>query len=445
MHMGIVTSRTNRSERRELYFPQHERGMAHYSSVSPDRESVLIVEMIDISKWLPCRLVSFGGGSSGRQVGPDGACTAAGWSPDGRWMYFSVEIDGHRHLWRQRFPDGQPEQITFGANEEDGVAVFPDGSLVTSVGVTESAVWIRDRNGEHPITSTGTATPSGIQGMASRPVFSTDGRYLYYLLRRESFGSTTELWRYDVETNQHEAMVTGFAITDFDVRRDGDEVVFAAQPAGKPSEIWLAHLNRNASPQRISSSGDASPLFGPDGEILFRLSDGSANYVARMERDGSGRAKVSPHQISTLLGISGDKRWLIVFAPKPGVEGGPMASFAVPVAGGPLKPMCASFCIPRFSPDGRRLYLPIGRAPGSQSGKTAVIPLPEGQALPEYPGAEGFAGESDVDRIAGAQVIDGGPFTADFRITGLSPSSDPATFAYVNAHVHHNLFRIELH
>jgi DNA-binding winged helix-turn-helix (wHTH) protein/Tol biopolymer transport system component len=445
MHMGIVTSRPNRSERREVYFPQHERAMAHYSYVSPDRRSVLIVEMIDISKWLPCRLVSFNGGSSGRQVGPEGACTAAGWSPDGRWMYFSVEVDGHRHLWRQRFPDGQPEQITFGANEEDGVAIFPDGSLVTSVGFTESAVWIRDHTGERPVTSTGTTSPSGIQGMASRPVFSADGRYLYYLLRRESFGSATELWRYRLETNQHEAVVTGFAITDYDIERDGDEVVFAAQPAGKPSEIWVARLNRNASPHRISASGDASPFFGSSGEILFRLSNGTANYVARMERDGSGRRTVSQHRISTLLGISGDKRWLIVFAPKPDVPEDLMASFAVPVAGGPLKPMCAGFCIPRFSPDGRRLYLPITPPPGSQSGRTAVIPIPEGQALPASPGAEGFSGAPDVERIAGAQVIDGGAYTADYRITGLSPSSDPATFAYVKAHVHHNLFRIDLH
>jgi hypothetical protein len=48
-------------------------------------------------------------------------------------MYFNVGMDGGTHLWRQRSPDGSPEQITFGPTEEDGLAVMPDGkSLITS-------------------------------------------------------------------------------------------------------------------------------------------------------------------------------------------------------------------------------------------------------------------------------------------------------------------------
>jgi Tol biopolymer transport system component len=323
MHMGIVTSRANRSDRRELYFPRHERSMAHYSYLSPDRRSVLIVEMQDISVWTPCRLVSFDGGSPFRQVGPLGGCTAAGWSPDGRWMYFSAEIDGHRHLWRQRFPDGQPEQISFGASEEEGLAVFPDGALVTAVGLSESAVWIKDGKGERPITSTGTTSPGVSQGMSSRPVFSADGRFLYYLLRRNSSGPTTELWRYHLDSTEREAVVTGFPITDYDIAKDGEEVVFAAEATGSQSEVWLARLDRTTPPRRIAALGDASPFFGPGGEILFRLSEGGANYVARMDRNGSHRTRVAPYPISTLLGISGDRKWLIVFAPKQGCRTGP--------------------------------------------------------------------------------------------------------------------------
>ena len=444
MHMGIVTSRTNRSERREVYFPPHERAMAHYSYLSPDRRWVLIVEMRDIDSWGPCRLVSFDGRSPVTPVGPPGGCTSAGWSPDGQWMYFSVEVSGERHLWRQRFPDGRPEQVTFGANEEDGVAVFPDGALVTSIGFSESAIWIRDRNGERPITSMGSTSPTVSQGMSSRPVFSPDGRYLYYLLRRDSFAAATELWRYHLDSTESEAVVTGFAITDYDVDNDRGEAVFAAQPAGKPSEIWLAPLDRAAPPRRITSSGDATPFFGPGGEILFRLSEGGANYVARMDRTGSGRTKIASDAISSLLGISGDRKWLIVFAPKSGKAGGDMASFAVPVAGGPRRPMCAGFCIPRWSPDGRRLYLPIARPQATRRARTAMIPLRNGQSLPDFPG-DGYSGPADIDAIAGAEVIDGGSDSRDYRITGLSPSPDPATFAYVKDDVHRNLFRIDIH
>jgi Tol biopolymer transport system component len=150
LHMGVVTSRVSFSDIRAVYYPEHERRMAHYSYASPDRKWALVVEMEP--GWLPCRLIPMDGSSPGRQVGPDGECTAAAWSPDGQWMYFGAAVGGQRHLWRQRFPNGESEQITFGAAEEEGVAVAPDGrSLITSVGVRESAVWIHDLKGERAI------------------------------------------------------------------------------------------------------------------------------------------------------------------------------------------------------------------------------------------------------------------------------------------------------
>ena len=43
-------------------------------------------------------------------------------------MYFGAAVDGSSHLWRQAFPDGAPEQVTFDPTEEEGVAVAPDGN-----------------------------------------------------------------------------------------------------------------------------------------------------------------------------------------------------------------------------------------------------------------------------------------------------------------------------
>ena len=42
-------------------------------------------------------------------------------------MYFSADAGDGFHIWRQRFPKGVPEQITFGPTEEEGIAVAPDG------------------------------------------------------------------------------------------------------------------------------------------------------------------------------------------------------------------------------------------------------------------------------------------------------------------------------
>jgi hypothetical protein len=69
-------------------------------------------------------------------------------------MYFSAAVGEASHLWRQRFPDGQPEQITFGPGEEYGVSVASDGaSLVTAVGQQRSAIWIHDDKGERQVTT----------------------------------------------------------------------------------------------------------------------------------------------------------------------------------------------------------------------------------------------------------------------------------------------------
>ena len=103
-HMGTVTALENRSEYRKIYFPQDERGMAHLSYASPDQKWMLVVEMDPV--WQPCRVVPMDGSSRGWQVGPRGKCTAAAWSPDGKWMYLGVEVQGTNHLWRQRFCGG---------------------------------------------------------------------------------------------------------------------------------------------------------------------------------------------------------------------------------------------------------------------------------------------------------------------------------------------------
>jgi hypothetical protein len=61
--------------------------------------------------------------------------------PHGKWMYFSADTGDGFHLWRQRYPNGSPEQITFGPTEEEGIAVAPDGrSLVTSAGIRQFSV-----------------------------------------------------------------------------------------------------------------------------------------------------------------------------------------------------------------------------------------------------------------------------------------------------------------
>ncbi len=75
IHMGVVTSKPDRSDFREIYFPAHERGMVHYSYLSPDKKWVLLVEMIDEFRSLPRgavfrRLARQAGGTRRRMHSP---------------------------------------------------------------------------------------------------------------------------------------------------------------------------------------------------------------------------------------------------------------------------------------------------------------------------------------------------------------------------------------
>ena len=71
-HMGIVRSKEDRSDARDLYLPANALGMAHRSYLSPDGKWALIVEMDLAGRWVPCRLLPLDGGAD-RVVGPANA------------------------------------------------------------------------------------------------------------------------------------------------------------------------------------------------------------------------------------------------------------------------------------------------------------------------------------------------------------------------------------
>jgi serine/threonine protein kinase len=212
LYMKVVTSDQNRSAERDVYLPSAaEIGMAHRSFLSPDRNWVLVTEM-DNRGWLPCRVTSFSGISPGRVVGPaQSKCTAAAWSPDGKWLYLSADAGTGFHLWRQAFPDGKPEQITFGASQEEGIAVAPDGeSLITAIGTEQSSIYLQEPSGLRRVIS---------QGYAYSPTISSDGKTVYYLLRNDSSRAfvSGQILATELATSHTEKLFPGFAVTRYDV------------------------------------------------------------------------------------------------------------------------------------------------------------------------------------------------------------------------------------
>jgi hypothetical protein len=82
VQMGLVTASETRSDERAVYLPAQAFGMAHRSYASPGKSAVA-VEMTS-PNWQRCRLLPVDGSSAGAPIGPEGHCTSAAWSPDGK-------------------------------------------------------------------------------------------------------------------------------------------------------------------------------------------------------------------------------------------------------------------------------------------------------------------------------------------------------------------------
>ncbi len=422
-HMSAVTSGPNGEPRRDVYVPPRERGMAHRSAISPDHKSVLVAEM-DNGGWLPCRLVPFDGSSAGKSLGPpDAACTYIAWSPDGNWMYMNSESGGRFHVWRQRYPDGQPEQLTSGATEEEGIAVAPDGgSFITSVGQRESTIWIRDAKGDHQVSS---------QGFAERPQFSRDGKKLYYLVRRHGISgqfTSGELWVADLTNNRSERALPGYEVAGYDVSLDGRKVIFAATDENGVPGLWLASLDLEFSPRQfVSPAVEDQPFFDSAGNIYFRASEGNQNFIYTMKVDGTDRRKAYPNPILELQGISPDGNWASVWAATSGTEA---QNLVVPLTGrGKPVTICAGYCGGQWSVDGKTFSI---RLLGTDGGHTLISSVPP-SGLPPLP-TDGVRNRADMERVSGAKVLEG----------GLIPGPLPGLFAEQREEVHRNLYRIPL-
>jgi serine/threonine protein kinase len=440
VHMKLSTSNTSRTDERDIYVPpDHINGMVHRSALSPDGKWVLLVEM-DSEWWRRCRVVPFDGSSAGRQVGPQGSCTWAQWSADGKWMYFTVDTwTAGSHVWRQRFPNGTPQQLTpSGASEEEGLAMMPDGkSFITTAGTQQSAIWLHDdMSGEKPITS---------EGYSFLPTLSRDGKKVYYLRRVTGSHSyfSGELWVSDVATGAAERLFAGLVLTHFSISPDGKRVVFATEQGQARSGIWIGWLDRTQAPRQLTLGGEYRAFFARQGQILYQGSQASPKIMS-MNEDGSGQVAVSDLQIMQLQSVSPDGRWALVGVTPPGSHGDKnVMAIAVPLEGGAPITVCdmcslgfgnarSSVPLLSWSLDGKSVYVSLRHFPFGSS-KTAVIPVKSGAPPPTF--TEGFGSEADFARIPGARLI---------NQDEVSPGISPNYFVNKRRSAKANLFRIYL-
>jgi eukaryotic-like serine/threonine-protein kinase len=448
LHMRVVAADERGNGKRVVYSPASEHGMAHRAAPSPDGQWVIIVEM-DKQVWLPCRLVPIGGDTSGRRIGPDAQCTSAAWSRDGTSMYFSSNSSGAFHLWQQRFPDGAPEQLTFGTPEEEGIALDPDGrSLLTAVGTHHQSIWIRDERGEREVSREGYAFLPSLPNAGTAQPLPGDGRTVFYLVRqrqpRESRDEGAvrsagaggervgELWATDVESGRRRAILPGRQVTDYDISPDGTEVVVAALEQNGSERLWLARVDGSGTPRRLTDFDAFVPRFDSGGNIYHRGADGFGSFIYRI-REGHPPDRAREERVIFFMNTSPRGDWLIARMQVPGGGAGNHINVAFPASGGPPVPLCLD-CELDWTPDEQSLVVRIGPR-NSTDARTVVVTLDPGTSFPHtrWP-AGGISSAKDLRGLRIAREEQG----------WMYPSGNMTAWVFLRRTIERNIHRVPL-
>ena len=407
--MVLKTALESGAEERQIYLPV-PRGMAHFSSLSPDGKQLLVVEMTGPGPFIPCRLVPFDGSSRGRQVGPiPSKCTAAAWSADGKWMYFTADAGNGSHIWRQRMDRNRPEQMSFGPTEELGLAIAPDGrSLFTSAGTLHDTVWLHDTGGDRQISA---------EGSPSYPIISPDGSRVYFTIE-------SQLWAVDVKTGKREQVLPGTTITGFSLSPDGKSLIY-----GLPDRsTWMEAFDRQSSPQRLPVENAIGVQLGRSGRLYFTLPEGGTTYLFSTSRDGRDRKKIlsqaTEHEVAE---ISPDERWAVWRRRTTNVVE------AWPLLG--ERPITVCFICGKvtWSRDGKEILYTF-RAMRGEAGVTVAVPLKTGETFPPLPQGSVHA-MSDVTKLTGAVVI-------PYESADVGPAQ--SFYAYRRETFQQNIFQVPL-
>jgi Tol biopolymer transport system component/predicted Ser/Thr protein kinase len=425
LHMGVVTTDEGRGQSRDVYWPENERSMAHHSYLSPDGKWVLVVLMDAQGKLTQCRAVPFDGSGKEALVGPPNAsCTTGAWSPDGRWVYLSTDAGGKFHIWRQRFPNGEPEQVTNGPNQEEGITFAKDGkSLLTSVGTYDTTLWFQEG---------GSKRQTAEEGDSFAGTFTADGRQLFFL-KQTGPDARTELWKMELASGKGERVVPGYAVENgfnaknYSVTQDGQKVALVRRDEKGVTHLWVASTDHRTSPKQLGSEGNEdSPEFLPNGDLVYRVSEGGKNYLCTRKQDGSASRKVMEQPILDLHAVSPDGNWTIVGVPKAGDPDRLSLIVAQPNAGGEAVTVSRQLSYFGWSIDGKYMWI----SGGAQSYLLETNPK---TGLPDFP-KEGFGSDAEVKAMKKAIVLP----------EGIVSLVSPEKYAYVVERVRRNIFRVPI-
>ena len=171
-------------------------------------------------------------------------------------------------------------------------------------------------------------------------------------------------------------------------------------------------------------------MFLPNGDLVYRASEGGKNYVYTRQLNGAGRRKLLEQAILDLDAVSPDGRWIAVLEKDDTDKDHPYRTLAYPTAGGNPVTLCA-LCYLNWSVDGKYLAFQFHPAPHSE--EAFLLPVSAERGLPDLP-PEGLAGPEDSRKAHRVTVVP----------KGLDSEFGPEKYSYTLTNVRRNIYRIPI-
>jgi len=305
---------------------------------SPDGRTIVAIESsltfadrarlaaVDVASG---RLTSFGGD----WVDLEGVA----WMPDGRSLIVAAADalpPAHIHLWQVTWPDGKREQLTFGLNDYNNVAVSADGRTVAAIeDEYNSSIWVQPLVG-----GTGRqVTPNSRDSVQDGIAWTPDGRLVYSAF---TGGSVPQLWMMDADGSHPKRLTPMLAMTPA-VSPDGQWIYFAGGATPSATSIWKLALDgrdpRGDPIPLTKGTTDLGPIVSADGKAIFYASrDGALIRTMKVSSDGGEATPLTdPRPGFAPLLLAPDGSHLVGFATNPATRR--RQPVMLSVNGGPLE------------------------------------------------------------------------------------------------------------
>jgi Tol biopolymer transport system component len=206
-------------------------------------------------------------------------------------------------------------------------------------------------------------------------------------------------------------------------------VAFARRDQKGMTHLWIASTDHRSSLEQLASTeSEDSPHFLPNGDLIYRASEGGKNYLYTRKQDGSGRRKMREETIMGVFGVSPDGRWTLFDEKEEQNKEHPSHISAFPNEGGAPVVICRTLCFPDWSVDGKYMQLRFG---ASRDPQTILVAVRSGRGLPDVP-PDGFSAAEEI-KVTNKKLL---------LPDGVTSVMSPEKYTYMRSNVRRNIYRV---